>query len=197
MNSDLTIMLPMPILLPARFRCAVAAFALTLLPVVALADLPVTYKDGSRALFSVSAPDFWTVRAGGPRELAAPGEELREVARVMAMYPVSEPRVWVGFVSPDGVRNFDQATDYLRDIGPFLVRDAKVDSRKSLRVGGLPARSIAGRGKRKGKAVNFTAVMIDLPNGRMAISVVVMEAGIDPAITADVNAIFASFRAVH
>jgi hypothetical protein len=184
-------------LLHTRFLRAFAALALTFLPAVVQADLPVTYKDGNRALFSVSAPDFWTVRAGGPRELAAPGEEAREVVRVMAMYPASEPRVWVGFISPDGVRNFDQAAEYLRDIGPFLVKNATVDSRKSLRVGGLPAKTISGRGKRKGKAVNFTAVLIDLPNGRMAISVVVMEAGIDPAITADVNAIFGSFRAVR
>jgi hypothetical protein len=171
------------------------ALALTLSAAPALADMPVTYKDEGRALFSVSAPDFWTVRAGGTRELAAPGGEAGEVSRVIGMHPVSEPRVWVGFVSPQGMRNFDEATDYLRDIGPFLVKDVQVNSRKSHQIGGLPATSIAGHGKRKGKAVNFTAVMIDLPNGRMAISVVVMEAGVDPAIVADVNAIFASFRA--
>jgi hypothetical protein len=187
-------MMLMSKLLPTRLCGAVAA-ALMLLPALAQADLPVTYKDGARALFSVSAPDFWTVRAGGARELAAPGDDAREVARVMAMYPASEPRVWVGFVVPTGVRDFDQAAEYLRDIGPFLVKNAQVSSRKSMRVGGLPARTIAGNGSRKGKAVNFTAVLIDLPNGRMAISVVVLEAGVDAAITADVNAIFASFRA--
>jgi len=174
----------------------VVVASLTLAP-TAWADLPVTYKDGTRALFSVSAPDFWTVRAGGARELAAPGEEARDVARVMAMYPFSEPRVWVGFISPHGVSNFDQAADYLRDIGPFLVKEPQIASRKSLRINGLAARSIAGSGKRKGKAVNFTALLIDLPHGRMAISVVVMEAGIDPAITDDVNAIFGSFRAIR
>ncbi len=159
------------------------------------ADMPVTYKDGGRALFTLSAPDFWTVRAGGPRELAAPDGEARIVARVIGMHPVSEPRVWVGFVSPRGVRNVDEATAYLRDIGPFLVKDAQVDSRKSHRIAGRAATSIAGHGRRKGKTVNFKAVLIDLPNGRMAISVVVMEAGADPAIVADVNAIYSSFRA--
>ncbi len=176
-------------------RCPLAALALMLPVSAALADMPVTYKDSGRALFSISAPDFWTVRAGGTRELTAPGEDARGVSRVIGMHPVSEPRVWVGFVSPKGVRNFDEAAEYLRDIGPFLVKNATVESRKSLKVGGLPARTIAGHGTRKGKAVNFTAVVINLPNGRMAISVTVMEDGADPEITADVNAIYNSFRA--
>ena len=161
------------------------------------ADMPVTYRDDGRSLFSVSAPDFWTVRAGGARELAASGDAAQGVARVIGMHPVSEPRVWVGFVSPQGVRSFDQAAQYLRDIGPFLVKSPQVDSRKSLKVGGLAAKSIAGHGRRKGKAVNFTALMIALPNGRMAISVTVIEAGADPAITTDVNAIYNSFRAIR
>jgi len=163
----------------------------------AYADMPVTYQDDGRSLFRVSAPDFWTVRAGGTRELAAPGDAAQGVARVIGMHPVSEPRVWVGFVSPQGVRSFDDAAEYLRDIGPFLVKSPQVDSRKSLRIGGLAAKSIAGAGRRKGKAVNFTALMIALPNGRMAISVAVIEAGADPAITADVNAIYNSFRAIR
>lgn len=180
---------------PALIRQSIAVFALMLAPSLASADMPVTYQDSGRSLFTVSAPDFWTVRAGGTRELTAPGEEAKGVSRVIGMHPVSEPRVWVGFVSPKGVSNFGQAADYLRDIGPFLVKNAEVESRKSLKIGGLPARTIAGHGTRKGKSVNFTAVVIDLPNGRMAISVTVMESGADPEITADVNAIYSSFRA--
>ncbi len=157
--------------------------------------MPITYKDAGRSLFTVNAPDFWTVRVGGPRELAADGKGARTVSRLIGMHPVSEPRVWVGFVSPAGVHNFDDATEYLREIGPFLVKDAQVDSRKPHKIGGLPAKSIAGHGTRKGKSVNFTAVLIGLPNGRVAISVTVMEAGVDPAIVTDVNAIYSSFRA--
>ena len=180
-----------------RICRALAVFSLMVPASLALADMPVTYKDKGRALFSVSAPDFWTVRAGGARELAALGDDARDVARVIGMHPVSEPRVWVGFVSPQGVGTFEQAAEYLRDIGPFLVKNAQVDSRKSRRIGGQAAKTIAGHGTRKGKAVNFTAVLIDLPNGRMAISVTVLESGVDPAITADVNAIYSSFRATR
>jgi hypothetical protein len=159
------------------------------------ADMPVTYKEAGKPLFSVSAPDFWTVRVGGPRDLTDEGGKAHNVSRLIGMHPVSEPRVWVGFVSPIGVGNFDEATEYLRDIGSFLVKDVQVDSRKSRQIAGLPAKSVAGRGTRKGKSVNFTAVMIDLPNGRMAISVTVMETGVDLAIVSDVNAIYSSFRA--
>lgn len=175
---------------------SLGALALMLPAASAWADMPVTYKDGGRALFTVSAPDFWTIRTGGARDLAGPdGDDVREVSRIIGMHPVTDPRLWVGFVSPHGVRNIDEGAAYLRDIGPFLVKDAEIDSRKSRRVGGLPATTIAGHGTRKGKAVNFTAVLIDLPNGRIAISVVVMEPGVDPAEVADVNAIYSSFRA--
>jgi hypothetical protein len=179
----------------SRLCRAIGLLALILPTSQAWADMPITYKDAGRSLFSVNAPDFWTVRVGGPRELAADGKGARTVSRLIGMHPVSDPGVWVGFVSPVGVRNFDDATEYLRDIGPFLVKGAQVDSRKSHKIGGLPAKTIAGHGTRKGKTVNFTAVLIDLPNGRMAISVTVMEAGVDPAIVADVNEIYSSFRA--
>lgn len=168
--------------------------ALMLSAPLAWADMPVTYTDAGRALFSVNAPDFWTVRTGGMRELTAPGLEARDVVRVIGMHPDSDPRVWIGFISPHGVRNFDEANEYLRDIGPFLVENAQIDTRRDLRVGGLPAESKSGHGTRKGQTVNFTVLVIDLPNGRMAISVTVMQAGIDPATVADVNAIHASFR---
>jgi len=77
----------------SRICRAMALFALILPASEGWADMPVTYKDAGRALFSVSAPDFWTVRAGGTRELTAPGEEARDVSRVIGMHPVSEPRV--------------------------------------------------------------------------------------------------------
>ncbi len=170
-----------------------------LLPVTsAFAGTPVTYTDANRALFRFEAPDFWSVRTGGPRELTAPGtEDARGVSRVIGLQPVTEPRLWVGFISPYGVRNFEEAAEYLQDIGPFLVTDAAVDTRKKRQIAGRPARTIAGHGRRNGKNVNFTAVMIDLPNNRMAISVVVMEAGLDAANLEAVNAMFASFRAVE
>lgn len=165
---------------------------------IALADTPVTYTEAGRALFRFEAPDFWSVRTGGPRDLTAPGtEEARSVSRVIGMQPETDPRLWVGFISPYGVRNFDDAAAYLTDIGPFLVKNAKVDSRKDRKIAGRPAKTVAGHGNRNGRTVNFTAVMIDLPNGRMAISVVVMESGLDAASVAEVNDIFASFRAVE
>jgi hypothetical protein len=180
-----------------------AAAALALLGLLtaapgARAGVRVTYNDGDRALFSVSVPDFWTMRTGGARELVDPKtEEGRAVERVMGMQPVSDDRVWVGFVSPKGVSTFDQARGYLRDIGPFLLDDAQVDKTRQMRISGLPAGTISGRGTRNGRAVGFTAVMIDLPGGRFAISVAVFEAGGDPAFIDEVNDMSATFRAIR
>jgi hypothetical protein len=171
------------------FCSIIGALTLVLTILQGWAVIPITYKNAGRLLFTVNPPAFWSVRIGGPRELSSDGQDARTVSRLVGMHPVSEPRVWVGFVSPQGVRNFDDATEYLQEIGPFLVKELQIDSRKSHEIGGRPAKSIAGHGKRKGKSVNSTAVLIDLPNERMAISVTVMEAGADPSIVMDVNAI--------
>lgn len=165
-------------------------------PQIAVADTPVTYTDNGAALFSFKAPDFWTVHVGGNRSLTdEQSAETRTVSRVIGLQPETDPRLWVGFISPSGVRTFSDVRDYLTDIGPFLVKDAVVDDRKSRQIAGRDARTVSGSGRRDGKSVNFTAVAIDLPGNRMAISVVVMEAGVDPASVEDVNRIFASFRA--
>lgn len=172
--------------------------AMSLLPGLASADMPVTYMDGTRALFQINAPDFWTVRAGGPRDLTAPGDDTaRGVVRVLGLQPSADPHVWMGFVAPEDVSNFEEARVYLREIGPHLVKDAQVDDISTRTVGGLPAETFSGTGRRNGRTVGFTAVTIDLPNGRMAIAVTVLEDGATPDIIEDVNRVFASFKAIR
>lgn len=188
----------MPNLLRNIFAAAGLAASVALMSGPALADMPVTYKDEGRALFHISVPDFWTVRAGGGRSLTAPGsEEARLINRVIGLTPVSEDGIWMGFISPHGVTNYQGALEYLRGVGPFLVKNAEVQERKRISVGGLPAARLTGSGSRDGKAVHFTAVVVDLPRDKVAISVVVMEAGVNPDLVSDVNAVFASFRAVR
>lgn len=163
-----------------------------------LADMPITYKDDGRALFQVSAPDFWTVRAGGNRALTAPDlDEARLINRVIGFTPVAKDGIWVGFISPHGVKTYEGALEYLRGVGPFLVKDAEVQDQTRITIAGLPAGRLTGTGTRDGKAVNFTAVVIDLPNDRVAISVVVMEAGVNPELVSDVNTIFESFQVIR
>lgn len=165
----------------------------------AQAEMPVTYMDGGRALFHIAAPDFWTVRVGGPRDLEGPGaeDETRPVARVIGLAPTADPHVWLGFISPPDVSDLDGGLAYLRDIGPHLVSKPEVIRRETTRIGGLPARLVAGHGRRRGRVVEFTATVIDLPGGRVAVSVAVIEAGADPALIDDVNAVHASFRAAR
>ncbi|MBL4766632.1 MAG: hypothetical protein JKY94_02825 [Rhodobacteraceae bacterium] len=162
------------------------------------AEVPITYTDAGRALFRFDAPDFWTIRTGGARQLSAPDtEDERGVSRLIGLSPTADPHVWIGFVSPQGISNFAEGVEYLRDIGPSLVKDPVTTSRKERRVNGLKVASFAGTGTRKGKTVNFTAILIDLPGGRIAVSVVVMEPGFNADTLGAVNAIFNSFRAVR
>lgn len=180
--------------LPSLLIATLAA-ALSIAVPAALADTPVSYTENGKALFTFDAPDFWTVHVGGPRDLSDSRiARTRSVSRVIGLQPATEPGLWVGFISPAGVRNFAEAKAYLSDIGPFLVRDAEIDKRTDRVIGGRPARTLSGHGMRDGRTVNFTAIAIDLPHNRMAISVVVMEAGLDQGSLASVNRMFASFR---
>lgn len=164
----------------------------------ALAEMPVTYMSDNRALFRISAPDFWHVRSGGPQSLTPPGsDEARLINRVIGLEPAAERGAWVGFMSPNGVTTLAQAEDYLANIGRSVVSDPQVDSRRNGRIGGLPAAIFAGTGRRNGRDVSFTAALIDLPGRRVAISLAVTEAGANPALVAQINDIYASFRALR
>jgi len=160
-----------------------------------LADVPVSYTQDGRSVFSVVVPDFWSVRTGGPRALTAPGtDDTRDVARVLGLSPTEDAGIWVGLTAPLGVSTLAQGVEYLRDVGPSLVHDAEVDSEQRIRVNGMPAVSFRGRGRRDWKTVHFTAILVDLPGSRSAVAVAVMETGIDPMIVTDVNTLLGSLR---
>ncbi|WP_428925356.1 hypothetical protein [Marinibacterium sp. SX1] len=162
------------------------------------AQVPVTYTEAGRALFTFDAPDFWTLRSGGDRLVADPETDVaRPVARIIGLQPTADDHVWVGFIVPRGVTTMDQAADYLRDIGPHLVRDPVMTGRTAARVGGLDAMRFTGSGRRNGRGVAFTAVTIELPGPRVAVSVTVIEDGADPAWLGPVNEIYGSFRAAR
>lgn len=167
-------------------------------PVAGFAGTPITYTDGGRALFQIEVPDFWSVRTGGLRDLTAPdAEDVRDVSRVFGLTPESHEGIWVGFVSPHGVASLADAREYLTEIGQFLVKDAQVETSKSRKVAGLPAQTFSGTGRRGGKPLEFTAITIDMPNERVAVSVVVFEAGSDVDIINDINEMMASFEVVR
>ena len=162
------------------------------------AETPVTYTDQGRGLFSFAVPDFWVVRTGGPREIEDTElGDLRAVARVMGVRPVTDDNVWMGFVSPSGVASIDGGLRYLEDVDKFLVKDPAISSSGRTRIGGLPAHVIRGTGNRDGRGVSFTAAVIDLPNGRVAVAVAILRDGADPAYVDDLNAVFASFRTLQ
>jgi hypothetical protein len=178
-------------------RCILMVSVLALLPAATSAGTPVTYTDAGRALFMVEVPDFWSLRTGGLRDLAGPeADDIRDVSRVFGMTPDAHQGIWVGVISPHGVATLQEAADYLRDIGPFLVKNATVGVPEPRRVGGLPARSIKGQGTRDGKPVDFTVLAMDLPGARVAIAVVVIEVGADLEPLGDINRMLGSIRAV-
>jgi len=163
---------------------------------LATAQTPVSYAEGGRVLFSVDAPDFWSARTGGPREIVLPeGGEARPVPRVLALQPTTDDGVWMGFLSPPGVSTLEGARDYLREVARFLAFEPEVGPTTRRRIGGLPAEVFSGTGRRDGRALRFTVALIDLPGDRAAIAAAVLAAGSDPGFVDEINAVFASFRA--
>ncbi len=180
---------------PRRLLLALPLAATTLLPGGAVADTSVTYTDAGQAIFQFDVPDFWTLRVGGPRALDDPefdGE--RVVHRLFGLTPSAGDDMWSGLLSPRGVRSFDDGVAYLEEVGPFLVKNAETTRRRDLTINGLRAKSFSGHGRRDGRAVHYTAVLIALPSGRFVVSVTVIGAGADANLTKDVDAMLASVR---
>jgi len=187
-----------PRILSVATRIVTLMLTISLLGTQARAEVPVTYTDSGGELFRFDAPDFWTMRTGGARLLSAPdNEDERDVSRLIGLSPTADPQVWDGFVSPQGISTFEEGVEYLRDIGPSLVKGPVTTVRREKRINGLKAATFSGTGTRKGKLVNYTAILIDLPRGRIAISDVVMQPGNDKAMLGAVNAILDSVRSVR
>jgi hypothetical protein len=181
-----------------QLKGAVLVWSLAVFPQAAMAGTPVIYTDEATPVFQIDVPDFWTLRSGGLRDLEGPEEDaIRDVSRVFGLTPDAHDGIWVGLVAPFGVVTLEDARAYLKDIAPFLLQSYETETPKKRRINGLPAWTVKGRGKRDGSAVEFTAIAIDLPNGRVAVSVVIFEAGSNGDLVNDVNAIFSSFRAIR
>ncbi|MEM6637231.1 MAG: hypothetical protein AAF667_15225 [Pseudomonadota bacterium] len=161
----------------------------------AYAQVPVTYLAEGRALFTVEAPDFWTVRTGGVRSLS--DERLGgegTVPRVLGLQPTAEPGVFLGFMSPDGVSTLQEAQDYVADLGRFVVEEPVVTQSRTGRIAGRRAESFSGTGRRDGAGLSFTVALIELPGSRVAIGLAVFENGVDPDFGQAVSDIFGTFR---
>ncbi len=162
----------------------------------AVADTPATYMDGTDSVFQVIIPDFWNLRTGGMREIAPETtDELRSVERVFGLSPEKDHGVWMGLISPPQFRNLQDAKDYAHSLSGQLAKSTKVTGSSDRRVAGFPASVIEGTGRRNGKAVDFTVVLMDLKNGRVVVGLTILEKGYDPNALTDVNAILQSIKA--
>lgn len=162
------------------------------------AQTPVSYVEDGRALFTVEVPNFWSVRTGGSRRIApSDGAVPADVPRVLALQPTVDEGAWLGFISPPRVGDLAEARGYLGQLGRFLALEARTAEPVPRRIGGRPAEVFAGRGRRDGRALQFTVAAIDLPGERVAIAAAVLEAGVDPAFAEVLNGVFASFRAAR
>ncbi|MBO9477160.1 hypothetical protein J7382_06415 [Shimia sp. R11_0] len=162
----------------------------------ALAETQAIYSDASDKVFEVTVPDFWTLRVGGDRDIEASTEEgLRAVERVFGLSPENGHGVWMGLISPSRLRTLEDAKDYARNLGGQLAKTTEITGSSERRVAGYPAHIIEGTGRRNGKAIDFTVMLLDLPNNRVVVGLTVLEKGYDVSALDDVNAILQSIKA--
>ena len=174
------------------------SIALLVSPALVQAQTPVTYSVQGEPVFSISVPDFWLVRTGGPRDIEDTQlGDTRAVSRVIGLRPEADDGVWMGLVSPASVGTIQEGISYLVDIERFLVNTPEISGRSSARIGGRPAEVVRGTGRRNGRGISFTAAVIDLPGPRVAVAVAILAGDADAGFVEDLNDIFASFRVIQ
>ncbi len=174
----------------------VATGALSMVPQFAHSETEVVYSDAGQNIFEVTVPDFWTLRAGGQRDIAPSSDDaFRPIARVFGLTPESDSGVWVGLMSPPHLRTLEDAKDYARSLSGQLAKTTEITSTENRKVAGYPAFVVEGNGRRDGRAVNFTAAVLELPRNRVVLGLTVLERGYDPNALTDVNAILQSIQA--
>lgn len=174
-------------------RVALTAALLAGMALPATAEIMASYETGGRDVFSVRVPDNWVVSAGGFEARQAP-EGIGAVPRVLGLRPENDPRIWVGFLSPDGVATIAQAEAYIQSLDLRLVEDPKLGAAEQTVIGGRSARTYSGTGTREGRPVNFTIALIDMPGARTVIGVIVGENGARGLYRDDITALVRSFR---
>ncbi|SLN37558.1 hypothetical protein PSA7680_01816 [Pseudoruegeria aquimaris] len=177
----------------AGVRSLLCAAVLALGAVPATAEIMASYETGGRDIFSLRVPDNWVVSAGGFEARQAP-EEVTRVPRVLGLRPEADRRVWVGFVSPDGVSTTAQAEAYIRSLDLRLVEDPRLGPPRQTTIGGRSTRTYTGTGSRDGRPVSFTIALIDMPGPRMVIGLIVGEEGARGLYRDEINALVRSFR---
>lgn len=159
-----------------------------------VAEVTATYDGGSRNLFEIAVPDHWVLATGGFENYATQDAEKPAVPRVLGMRPENDNRVWVGFLSPDGVSNVAQAARYIRNLDRRLVESPQIEEQRTTTIGGRSSTYFNGTGTRNGKPVNFTVGVIDLPSNRVAIFVIAGENGARSLYRDELNHVVRSFR---
>ncbi len=177
----------------ARVACA-SVLSLGFMTAPSLAEVTATYDGGGRDLFNIAVPDHWVLATGGFENYASEASEKPAVPRVLGMRPENDNRLWVGFLSPDGVSNVAQAGSYIRNLDKRLVESPQIEEKRTTSIGGRSATYFHGEGQRNGKPVDFTVGVIDLPSNRVAIFVIAGEHGARSLYRDELNDIVRSFR---
>jgi hypothetical protein len=156
-----------------------ALIAAGLLLAPAVHGRSIDYVSQGMQLFRFEVPDDWQFRVGAEVPAAEMPAGLTPAPRVISVRPPGEDGVmWTGLWSPPAVRNFAEARDYLRRLGPRLLDRPQVGYSDARTVNGRPARVFSGTGSRAGRAFDFVFAIVQIAPERVAIAAFIGEPGI-------------------
>lgn len=173
-------------------RRLVSSMGLALaLALPAKADVRVIYDGGFGELFSVSMPDGWTVTSG-----LRPGADpdAPEQPRVLGMTPEDDLSIWMGFLSPPGIANLEDAVDYVEGVSRQIVQDPVVELSEDFVLDGRPGHLYAGTGTRQEAPIDFGVAVIDLPGDVVVIGLFIGEFGAREAYQEEIDFVTSSFK---
>jgi hypothetical protein len=152
---------------------------MVLSPMTTALARPVEYVSQGVPIFRFEVPDDWQFRMGPEIPATEMPNGLSPAPRVISVRPPGEDGVmWTGLWSPPGVRDFAEARDYLRRLGPRLLDEPEIGYRDQRTVNGHPARVFSGTGSRMGRDFDFVFAVVQIATGRVAIAAFIGEPGI-------------------
>lgn len=118
----------------------------------------VEYKRDGKILFTIDYPEGWNVDTDFVAEAKAAGtwgDGGPQIEIVEAM-PADGMRAWIGvWIAPPDVTNLEEAAEYGRSLGEFLMADVEAGEVEKGSLNGLDSISVEGVARRDGNEVEF------------------------------------------
>jgi hypothetical protein len=136
----------------------------------ASAGVTLGYEAEGRPLFTVEAPDHWTVLTGAEAAPEAMPDGVRPMGRVVSLMPrADEGALWVAVWSPPNLDRVADGRAFFEGLGLGLLQNPVVERTEPMRINGLETIVHHGTGSRDGTTYGFAVAFVQVARDRVAI----------------------------